>query len=158
MASHSSILVQKIPWQWNLAGYNPWVTKELDTTQQLNKKSTCTQLEGIRERLTRLHEVGLSHVRDSPGKNTRMGCHALLQGIFPTQGSKPVSRLVHWQAGSLPLAPPEKSTGQYGNSIFSFLRSQTVPNFSQWLHHFTFQPADSSHPFQQLLFSFILLQ
>ena len=24
---------------------------------------------------------------DSPGKNTRMGCHALHQGIFPTQGS-----------------------------------------------------------------------
>ena len=23
---------------------------------------------------------------DSPGKNTGMGCHALLQGIFPTQG------------------------------------------------------------------------
>ena len=23
---------------------------------------------------------------DSPGKNTRVGCHALLQGIFPTQG------------------------------------------------------------------------
>ena len=26
---------------------------------------------------------------DSPGKNTRVGCHALLQGIFPTQGSNP---------------------------------------------------------------------
>ena len=26
---------------------------------------------------------------DSPGKNTSVGCHALLQGIFPTQGSKP---------------------------------------------------------------------
>ena len=24
---------------------------------------------------------------DSPGKKTRVGCHALLQGIFPTQGS-----------------------------------------------------------------------
>ena len=24
---------------------------------------------------------------DSPGKNTGMDCHALLQGIFPTQGS-----------------------------------------------------------------------
>ena len=24
---------------------------------------------------------------DSPGKNTRVGCHALLQEIFPTQGS-----------------------------------------------------------------------
>ena len=26
---------------------------------------------------------------DSPGKNTRVGCHALLQGIFPTPGSNP---------------------------------------------------------------------
>ena len=24
---------------------------------------------------------------DSPGKNTRVGCHFLLQGIFPNQGS-----------------------------------------------------------------------
>ena len=27
--------------------------------------------------------------QDSPGKNTEVGCHALLQGIFPTQGSNP---------------------------------------------------------------------
>ena len=27
---------------------------------------------------------------DSPGKNTEIGCHALLQGIFPTQGSNPL--------------------------------------------------------------------
>ena len=27
---------------------------------------------------------------DSPGKNTGVGCHVLLQGIFPTQGSNPV--------------------------------------------------------------------
>ena len=26
---------------------------------------------------------------DSPGKNTRAGCHAFLQGIFPTQGLNP---------------------------------------------------------------------
>ena len=26
---------------------------------------------------------------DSPGKNTGVGCHTLLQGIFPTQGSNP---------------------------------------------------------------------
>ena len=26
---------------------------------------------------------------DAPGKNTGVGCHALLQGIFPTQGSNP---------------------------------------------------------------------
>ena len=26
---------------------------------------------------------------NSPGKNTGVGCHSLLQGIFPTQGSNP---------------------------------------------------------------------
>ena len=32
---------------------------------------------------------GSSVYRDSPGKNTRVGCHALLQEIFPSQESKP---------------------------------------------------------------------
>ena len=32
---------------------------------------------------------------DFPGKNTGVGCHFLLQGIFPTQGLNP--RLLHWQ-------------------------------------------------------------
>ena len=36
-----------------------------------------------------------------------MGCPACLQGIFLTQGSKPrLLCLLHWQVGSLPLAPP----------------------------------------------------
>ena len=30
---------------------------------------------------------------DSPGKNTGVDCHALLQGIFPTQGSTQVSHV-----------------------------------------------------------------
>ena len=33
---------------------------------------------------------GFSVYWDSPGKNTGVGCYALLQGIFPTQGSNPV--------------------------------------------------------------------
>ena len=46
---------------------------------------------------------------DSPGKNTGVSCHALLQGIFPTQGSNPhLLSLLHWQAGSLLPAPPGK--------------------------------------------------
>ena len=32
---------------------------------------------------------GSSRAWDSPGKNTGVGCHFLLQGIFPTQGSNP---------------------------------------------------------------------
>ena len=46
---------------------------------------------------------------DSPGKDTRVGCHAFLQGIFLTQGSNlHLLHLLHWQAGSLPLSPPGK--------------------------------------------------
>ena len=41
-----------------------------------------------------LRPHGLGHTRllcpwDSPGTNTRVDCHFLLQGIFPTQGSNP---------------------------------------------------------------------
>ena len=46
---------------------------------------------------------------DSPGKNTTLGCQALLQGILLTQGSNPC--VLHWQVGSLPLAPPGKPSG-----------------------------------------------
>ena len=42
---------------------------------------------------------------DSPGKNTGVGCHFLLQGIFPTQGSNQcLLRLLHLQVDSLPLS------------------------------------------------------
>ena len=36
--------------------------------------------------------AGLLCPWDSPGKDTGVGCHALLQGIFPTQGSNPSLR------------------------------------------------------------------
>ena len=43
-----------------------------------------------------------------------MGCPALLQGIFPTQGLNPhLLYLLYWQAGSLPLVPPVKPSYSY---------------------------------------------
>ena len=49
------------------------------------------------------HQAPLS--RDFPGKNTGVGCHFLLQGIFITQGLNPhLLRLLHWQVDSLPLS------------------------------------------------------
>ena len=46
---------------------------------------------------------------DSLGKNTGVGCHALLQRVFLTQGSNlRLLGLLHWQGGSLPLAQPGK--------------------------------------------------
>ena len=37
-----------------------------------------------------------------PGKTTGVGCHFLLQRIFPTQGWNP--HLLHWKVDSLPLS------------------------------------------------------
>ena len=52
---------------------------------------------------------GSSAHGDSPGKKTGVGCHALLQGVLPTQGPTPhLSRLLRWQTGPLPPAPPGK--------------------------------------------------
>ena len=57
---------------------------------------------------------GSSVYGDSPGKNTGVGCHALLQGIFPTQGSNLcLLNLLHWQADSLPLAPHGKPIAEF---------------------------------------------
>ena len=55
------------------------------------------------------HSLPASCQWDSPARNTGVGCHALLQGVFLTHGSN--SRVLHLlpsQAGSLPLAPPGK--------------------------------------------------
>ena len=78
---------------------------------------------------------------DSPGKNTGVGCHALLQKIFPTHGSSlRLLCLLHWPMCSLPLAPPEKP-------------------FLKLLYHFTFPPAKYEdvlcHP-QDLIMSVFL--
>ena len=48
--------------------------------------------------------LGFSVHGDSPGNKNGVGCHALLQGVFPTQGlNSCLLRLLHWQADSLPL-------------------------------------------------------
>ena len=48
-----------------------------------------------------------SSVHGIPGKNTGVGCHAPLQGIFLTQGSSPsLLHLWHWQSDSSLLMPP----------------------------------------------------
>ena len=45
---------------------------------------------------------------DSTGKNTGMGYHALLQGIFPTQGSNPSLMSPALAGGFFTTEPPGK--------------------------------------------------
>ena len=51
-----------------------------------------------------LQPTGLLCPWGSPGKNTRVGSHCLLQGIFPSQGlNLCLLCLLHWKADSLLL-------------------------------------------------------
>ena len=52
---------------------------------------------------------------NSPGKNTEAGCHFLLQGIFPTQGSN--AHLLYWQVGFFTAEPPGKSLQGWGQGL-----------------------------------------
>ena len=68
---------------------------------------------------------------DSPGKNTGVGCHALLQGIFPTQRlNLCLLCLLHWQVGSLPLASPGKLLSAF--LLFSWPVVLTLYNPRDW--------------------------
>ena len=51
-----------------------------------------------------------------------MGCHFLLQGIFPTQGLNPhLSHPLHWQVDSLPTEPPGKHIYMLYLCIYNYI-------------------------------------
>ena len=113
MAIHSSVLAWRIPWTKEPGGLpSTGFCTESDTTEATQQQQQ-QHAQSLQSCLTlRLH--GLQPARlfcpwDSPGKNTRVGHHALLHGIFLTQGSNwCLLCLLNWQAGSLPLVPPGK--------------------------------------------------
>ena len=60
--------------------------------------------------------------RESPGKNTGVGCHALFHGIFPTQGSNCVSWVSCFSKCTTPWFQPAKaltSSVQFSHSVLS---------------------------------------
>ena len=69
------------------------------------RKCVLSLLSGVSLLPYGLWSLRLLCPRDFPGKNTGVGCHFLLQGILPTQGSSLcLLWLLHWQADSLPLS------------------------------------------------------
>ena len=70
--------------RWNFAGSNRCISDMLIPVLCL-----VAQLCPIHGNPMDCSSPGSSVHGDSPGKNTGVGCHALLQGIFPTQGSNP---------------------------------------------------------------------
>ena len=70
---------------------------------------------------------------DSPGKNTGVGCHDLLQRISPTQGLNwCLLCLLHWQAGSLPLVPAGKPS-LYIERWLKHQKALLLPSVPWWV-------------------------
>ena len=107
----------------SLVGYSSWGGKESDTTELLHFTSLHFMLGfGAFGLLRPLHECMLQLPARflcpwaSPGKNTGVSCHDLLQGVFPTQGSNLyLLCLLHW-ADSLPTEPPGRPPGATAQS------------------------------------------
>ena len=72
--------------------------KQGDLTQQCHELLLCldTQLCLTLCNPVDCNPPGTSVRGDSPGRNTGVGCHALLQGIFPTQGLNPGVPRCRW--------------------------------------------------------------
>ena len=114
-------------WMSNTFREGFWMLKEgrrgyfpLSTVLYLVAQSCLTLCNPMNYSLagSSVHGIG------SPGKNTGEGCHALLQGIFPTQGSNPGLPHCRW--------------------IFYHLSPQRSPRILEWVaYHF---PRGSSRP------------
>ena len=86
---------------------------------------------------------------DFSGKNTRVSCLVLLQGIFPALGSNlHLLCLLQWQVGSLALVPP----GELHQSLNIVTKEKKIQIFSNCCEHW--QHCFCSHkgtPFGELL-------
>ena len=78
LSDHLQYPCRKEKWE---GGGKRWISPNICSSEERKKVKLLSRV--------RLFETRLLHPWDSPGKNTGVGCHSLLQGIFPTQGSNP---------------------------------------------------------------------
>ena len=77
------------PRQFNSRSHSPLHNDTSMICPFLQHSVLVAQLSPTLRDLMSCSPPGSSVHGDSPGKNSGVGCHALLQGIFPTQGSNP---------------------------------------------------------------------
>ena len=75
-----------------------WVAISSSNAWKWKVKSLSRSVMSDSSRPHGLQPTRLLHPWDFPGKSTGVGCHCLLQKIFPNQGLN--SHLLHWQADS----------------------------------------------------------
>ena len=108
ISSLSSLWLSYLCHYWSCATA-PWLLLPLLTQSQCNTlHCVCARVCSVVADFLWPHGLWPARLLcpcDSPSKNTGVGCHFLLQGIFSTQGSNlHLLRLLHWQVDSLPLS------------------------------------------------------
>ena len=107
---HKCMKSRSMSWeqfQKNTKPYN-WICRKhlqifTEKTLPLHRSKLKTESESYSVVSASLGSLRLQPTRllcpwNFPGKNTGVGCHSVLQGIFPTQGSNPsFLHLLHWQ-------------------------------------------------------------
>ena len=106
--------------------YSPW-------PHLLVKCAVClvTQLSPTLWESMDCRPPGSSVHGDSPGKNTGVGCHALLQGIFSTQGSNPGLIQVSHITGRLSTIWATREAPTYRNKNVVFLEKEETVSISK---------------------------
>ena len=120
-ATHSSILSRQNRWTKEPGGlYNPstglqrvghsWATERAHSYVHPNSLQWVQLLDPTGCNLPHSSVRGSSRQEYCHVGCARVGCRALLQGIFPTQGRNPhLLCLLHWQVGSsLPAPSPNR--------------------------------------------------
>ena len=109
MATHSGILAWKIPWIEEPGRLQSMGLRRIrhDWATSLHwELCCCCCCCFIAKSYPTLRPNRIAHQAPLsmafPGKNTGVGCHFLLQGIFPTEGLN--LHLLRWQVDSLPLS------------------------------------------------------
>ena len=88
-------------------------------------------------------QAGFSLHGDSPGKNTGVGWHAILQGIFPTQGSNPDLPHCRWILYCLTAPHPQGSLikvkwGKKGRLVDTVWEGEGEMNWESSMKTYTF--------------------
>ena len=112
---------------------------------------------GLAESCRALQPNGLCLARLlCPGKNTEVGCHALLQGIFPTQGSNPhlLGLCIGQGEGFSPLIPPGKPSAR--NIVSQKLRKMSLNVLTQFSKRIFFKLNDLNSLFNCLPYSIFI--
>ena len=95
MATHSNVIVWRIPWTEEPVGYGPWSHKELDTAEQLTQAGHASNLD--------VHWQ-MNGCRDCGVYIYTMECYSVMKGgiwVSPNEVDEPKAYCTEWSKSEI---------------------------------------------------------